>query len=172
MKVSSRTERSWNGRRLNVKRLDPNERDTKIRDAIARRAFQISESRGRELGHQLEDWRRAESETVRPLNCGYLISDGKIELNTDAACFADGEIAVCVEPRRLTICGRKAFCKSSETLDEGNSKFNGYLIFRSLDLPVEIEPSQVTATFKGRTIEIDLPKSRAIEKVHAENNAA
>ena len=172
MRVSSPTERSWNGRRLNIIRVDPNECDTKIRDAIARRAFQISESRGREPGRQLEDWRRAESETVRPLNCGFLISDDKIELNTDAACFADGEIAVCVKPQHITICGKDAFCKSSETLEEGNSKLNGYLVFRSLDLPVEVEPSQVTAKFKGRTIEIDLPKARAIQKVHAESNAA
>ena len=109
---------------------------------------------------------------MRPLNCGFLISDDKIELNTDAACFADGEIAVCVEPRRLTICGKDGFCKSRETLEEGNSKLNDYLVFRSLDLPVEVEPSQATAKFKGRTIEIDLPKACAIQKVHAESNAA
>ena len=36
-----------------------------IRDLIARRAYEIYESRGRQDGHDLENWLRAESELLR-----------------------------------------------------------------------------------------------------------
>lgn len=35
-----------------------------VHDMIARRAYEIFESRGRADGHVLEDWEQAESETV------------------------------------------------------------------------------------------------------------
>ena len=38
---------------------------SQISDGIARRAFDIFESRGRSPGHELEDWFRAESELLR-----------------------------------------------------------------------------------------------------------
>jgi hypothetical protein len=41
------------------------------------------------------------------------------------------------------------------------------VIIRSLELPIEIEPSVVTAGFKGRTIEIQLPKAYAKQKAAA-----
>ena len=172
MRLPSQTERSRSGRQLKITPVKSDERRRRVRNAIAKRAFQICESRGSKLGHQLEDWRSAESEILRPLNCGYLMLDDKIELNTDAACYEPGEIEICVEPQRLTICGNERVCKPSEKQVKGDSPLNGNPIFRSLDLPFEIEPSQVKARFKGRTIEIDLPKAHAMQKAATEKNAA
>jgi len=36
-----------------------------MRDEIAQRAFSLDESRGRQDGHHIEDWLRAEQELVR-----------------------------------------------------------------------------------------------------------
>ncbi len=159
MNLSSFKPGSWNGRRLKVARVTPGERAAIVRAAIAKRAFQISETRGLEPGHELEDWRRAESETVRPLNCGFLVSDHNFELSTDAACFGEGIIEICVEPRRLTVCGVERTCTR-----EAVPKPPDRLTIRSLELPAEIEPSEVSASFKGRMIQMDLPFARTKQK--------
>lgn len=154
--------RPWNGRHLQVASVTQEEREGIVRAAIAKRAFQISESRGLKPGHELEDWRRAESETVRPLNCGYLVLDRGIDLTTDAACFGEGEIEICVEPRHLTIRGTESTCPP-----EAVSTPSKRSMIRSLELPIEIEPSEASARFKGRMIEIELPKAYAKKKAAA-----
>jgi DUF2934 family protein len=40
---------------------------TDIRERVAQRAFQLYEGRGREDGHDVEDWLQAEQEVVRHL---------------------------------------------------------------------------------------------------------
>ncbi len=154
--------RSWNGRHLKITRVTPEERAGIVQAAIAKRAFQISESRGSEPGHELEDWRRAESEIPRPLNCGFIVLDHSIEVSTDAACFGEGEIGIYVEPRHLTISGTERTC-----MPEAVSKSPDRSIIRSLDLPLEIEPSEASARFRGRMIEIDLPRVYAKHKAAA-----
>ena len=50
----------------------------RITDIIARRAFQISEARGLTPGHEIEDWKRAESEIVSPICCGWTVANDRI----------------------------------------------------------------------------------------------
>jgi HSP20 family protein len=162
MSLPSYEPKSRNGRHLKITHVTSDERVGIVRAAIANRAFQISESRRFEPGHELEDWRRAESEIVRPLNCGFLVSDRNIELNTDSACFGEGEIEIYVEPRRLTICGKEHTCTQ-----EAISESAGHLIIRTFELPTEIDHSEVSARFKGRMIEIKLPRAYTKTKAAA-----
>jgi len=156
---------SWNGRHLKIRRVTPEERAGIVQDAIARKVLQNVESLGFELGHELKDWREAESEILHPLNCGFLVLDNSVELSLDAASFGEGEIQICVEPRNLMICGMDR----TNTPDIA-SKSADQSVIRTLELPLEIDPSTVTAGFRGRTIEIDLPKACAKNKAAA--NAA
>lgn len=172
MRQASSSERSWHKRHLKITLSNPIERDARIRNAIAQRAFQICKNRNCAPGNQLEDLRRAESETLSSLNCGYIVADDKIGLSTDAACFEEGEIEICVEPRRLTICGGQLGCKTGDVTEKVASSVNGNLIFRTFDLPIQIEPSQVTARFKSRTLEIELPKAHGMQNAAPEKNAA
>jgi HSP20 family molecular chaperone IbpA len=45
-------------------------------------------------------------------------------------------------------------------------------VFRVLDLPVEVDPVQVTARFKGPILEIDLTRPRVAPAVRVLANAA
>jgi len=156
------TSKSWNGRHLKITRVTPEERARIIRNAVAIKVSQNCESRGCEPGHELKDWRQAESEILRPLNCGFLVLDHSIELSADSAYFGEGEIEICVEPRHLMISG-----KERTGTPEIPSKSAECSIIRFVELPIEIEPSEVTAGFKGRMIEIDLPKASAKQKAAA-----
>lgn len=158
MRIPSSTERSWRGRYLKITSVAPIQQRKKIHDAIARRAFEICNSRGGKAGHQLEDWKCAEAEILRPLDCGFLVCDDKLDLSTDAASFEEGEIEIWAEPRRLTICGKKHICTRGAALEKVSANRESDLIFRYLDLPFEIDPAQATARFRGRTLEIECPK--------------
>jgi HSP20 family molecular chaperone IbpA len=154
--------KSWNGRHLIIRQVTPEERAGIVQDAIAKKVLQNVASLGFEPGHELKDWREAESEILHPLNCGFLVLDNSVELNLDAASFDEGEIQICVEPRNLMICG-KDHANSSDIA----SKSADQSVIRTLELPLEIDPSAVTAGFRGRTIEIDFPKACAKKEIAA-----
>lgn len=171
MRSSTLARQSWSGRILKVTARDPGKNSGRMHDAIARRAYRIFEKSGSTPGHETENWKRAESEAVSPLVCGYLTLDDKISLNTDASVFAEGVIEVCVEPRRLTICGNARQVEENPTVGGNGSGSRGD-IFRVLDLPVSIDPSQAKARFKGRILEVDLPKVQATQKCNCERREA
>jgi HSP20 family molecular chaperone IbpA len=148
--------KTWNGRHLKIRRVTAEERAGIVQDAIAKKVLRNGESLGFEPGHELKDWRQAESEILHPLNCGFLVLDNRVELSLDAASFGEGEIQICVEPRSLMICG-KDHTKTPEMTSESSDQS----VIRTLELPLVIDPSGVTAGFRGRTIEIDFPKACA-----------
>ena len=118
MYTQARGHKSWKGRFVQIPHVDPNGHGKRIREAIAGRAYEIFETRGCSPGHEIEDWRRAESEIVRPLGCGFTMWDEKISLNTDCSVFDEGIVEVCVEPRRLSVCGRP--CAGKEATPKMN----------------------------------------------------
>ena len=162
----------WNGRKLKISVVNPSEQTQRMRDAVARRAYQIYQNRGSRPGQEPQDWRRAESEVVKPLSCGFLTQDAKISLNSDASFFQEGEIEICVEPRRLAVCGRACARKKGTIPGSDPSLSYSGFVFRVLDLPAEIDPSQITARFNGRVFEIDLPRARVAPAVRVRANAA
>ncbi|MCY7376691.1 MAG: DUF2934 domain-containing protein, partial [Pyrinomonadaceae bacterium] len=88
----------------------------KTTQSIAHRAFEIFEKRGREFGHEIEDWLHAESELVRRVPIEVKEADGKLEVRAEVPGFKLEELKVFVEPRRLTISGSAE--QSSENKDE------------------------------------------------------
>ena len=172
MKSPSSADRSWNGRRLRVTPFAQSELSTTIRNAVERRAFRIGEERGFAPGHQLDDWRCAESEISCPLNCGYLVLDEKIQMDADAASFDEGEIDICIEPRLLAICGHERVSKLAQAAVQGKAELNNNRVFRFLQLPFAVDPSRVTARFRGRTVEIDLPRAQGDFRTAPVTNAA
>ena len=82
-----------------------------ISAVIAKRAYEIYESRGCRSGRDQEDWRMAENEILQPLCCGVL--DSKEGVMISAFCSSCGakdieQIEVCVEPHRLIVVGTRA----------------------------------------------------------------
>jgi HSP20 family protein len=172
MRRATPTRQVWKGRKLKISAVNPNEQAQRIRGVVACRAYQIYESRGSRPGQELQDWRRAESEVVKPLCCGFLTQDAKIWLNTDASFFQPGKIEICVEPRRLAVCG-KACARKKETIPGSDSAVSHPdFVFRVLDLPVEVDPSQVAARFRGPILEIELPRARMAQMVRVQAKAA
>src|SRR5580700_8640402 len=74
-----------------------------IYDGIARRAFEIFESRGGSPGHDLEDWFRAESELLHPVPLNLSESSGKFIVRAEVPGFGRNDIEINVEPCCLGI---------------------------------------------------------------------
>ncbi len=132
-------------------------------DMVARRAFEIFESRGHVHGHDREDWFLAESELLRPVKVQVVESDGHLIAHAEIPGFLPHEIKVSIEPRRLKIGGRT---ETSEKRNDGetvmysleHSLLPAKQIFHVAELPAEVDPSKAKATFTGGRLEIVMPK--------------
>ena len=136
--------------------------------SVARRAYEYFEARGRELGHDLEDWFRAESELMRRAPVEINEAENKITVRAEVPGFAPNEIKVSVEPQRLVISG-----KSEKTTEENKeqtllSEFRSNQFCRELRLPAEVDPAKTTAVLKDGVLELVFAKVAGSEAVSVE----
>jgi HSP20 family molecular chaperone IbpA len=132
-------------------------------DMVARRAYEIFESRGHVHGHDREDWFLAQSGLLRPVKVQVVESDDYLIAHAEIPGFYPHEIKVSIEPRRLNIGGRT---ETSENRNDGETVMHslGYSllpakqIFHVAELPAEVDPSKAKATFTSGRLEIVMPK--------------
>src|SRR5581483_9097828 len=136
--------------------------------SVARRAYDFFELRGRELGHELEDWFRAESEMQRPVPVEITENNEQITVRAEVPGVSAHEIKVSVEPEHLIISGRSEQ-KTEETVysDRRSRQF-----CRRLALPAQVDPAKVTATLKDGVLELTLAKAAVSEAVNVEVKTA
>ena len=144
---------------------------SQINQAIAQRAFDIFESRGRSPGHELEDWFRAESELLHPVALEATESDGKYVVRAEVPGFGGGEIAVIVEPLQLAIAGQRE-SEEKENKMMICSESRAGRIFRVFDLPSVVDTSNVSTTLKDGILIVELPKAQQAENARVEPAAA
>ena len=148
------------------------ERVQEINDLIARRAYELFASRGFTHGHHLEDWHRAESEILRPIPLEVKETETELAVRAEVPGFSEKDLEVRVEPRRLVIAGKH---------QEASEKTKGKIvyterhtsqIFRVLDLPASIDPSEVQATLSEGVLEVTLSKVTGGKKIPVLTKAA
>jgi HSP20 family molecular chaperone IbpA len=130
---------------------------TRVQGTVARHAF-LEE--GCSPGHEVEIWRRAKSELVRPLCHAQMIRDNDIWVETDAGEFEEGTLEIMISPRHVTICGKPRNSRIGEMTKGKGSQSRNEIVFRTLELPVDVEPSTVTAKLNGPILEICFPRVR------------
>ena len=133
----------------------------KVSEAIAERAYD-----GRRDGHDLKDWYRAESQLLQPMPVEIGETDDRITVRADIPGFTDKQVELRVGAHRLVISGKKS------GFDHRSRDVRPTEICRRLDLPAEIEPGKVTATFRNGKLEVTLPKAAAGRKRRAASKAA
>jgi HSP20 family protein len=143
-----------------------------VYDRLARRAFELFDGRGRQHGHDLEDWFRAESELFSPTSVEVDEGNDELIVRADVPGFHDKDIEVRVEPRRLIISGKREQVRDEKKRKAVYSERRSNEVFRALDLSEDIDPDRVRATLQDGTLEISLPKVRSATKVPVSVNAA
>lgn len=128
--------------------------------AITRRAYELFETRGREHGHDWEDWFRAQSELLRPVSIAISELEDRISIRANVLGFEANELKVSVEPRRITIVGEK---KLGATETEGRKV--GLLvsypdqILQIIDLATEVTAENATIELQAGLLKFELAKA-------------
>ncbi|MBO0861180.1 MAG: Hsp20 family protein [Chloracidobacterium sp.] len=127
--------------------------------SVASLAYEYFEARGREFGHDVDDWVRAESALMRPAPVEVKEADGRIIVRAEVPGFAADDIKISVEPQRIVISGKSE--KSTEEKKEQTllSEFRSYQFFRELRLPAEVEPDKTTAALNDGVLELAFTKA-------------
>ena len=143
-----------------------------IQNRIARRAYELFASSGFKDGHDLEDWLVAESEVVGKMPLELKETDKELTVTAGLPGFNENDIEIRVEPRRLFITGKQE--EKSEDKKKGEIIYSerSNEVFRTIDLPVEIDPDKVKATLHKGELEITMPKKEIGKKVVVERKAA
>ncbi len=126
---------------------------------IAQRAFERFEQRGFEFGHELEDWFKAERELLKRVPIEIKDADGKLAIRAEVPGFTANDLKVSVEPNRITIKGETE--TKSEKKDVGMiySECKSNKVFRTFDLPGQVEADKATATIKDGVLNLVIPKA-------------
>jgi len=128
--------------------------------AIARRAFELFEKRGGELGHDWEDWFQAESELLRPVSIVSFESHDQLSLRAYVLGFGEGELQVSIEPKRIALFGRR----EAAVNQNGHQKIE-YIdsypdqVLRLIDLPTEVDPERAVVELHAGMLKFELPKA-------------
>jgi HSP20 family protein len=148
------------------------DRMEKVYDAIARRAFEIFDSNGGGNGHDVSNWLQAESELLHPLHLEITESEDALNVKAEVPGFAAKELDIQVEGNRLTISGKR---ESTEQSTKGKTIYSercSQEVFRSVELPREVDGSKVNATLKDGILTIELPKAQPATTLRAAAKAA
>ena len=158
------------GEKMTVVAMGSAEQKKRVRDAVARRAYEIFKRRGGMGRHQAEDCRQAETELLEPFCGGEMPVNEGIWFGTDPAAFEKGTIEIWVAPRQMTICGkRRAEADASRPSALSQADLRTY---RVVSLPAEVDPTKVTTKIKGPTASLEIVLFSAKRKACLEVKSA
>jgi HSP20 family protein len=132
-------------------------------ELIAKRAYEIFESKGRGKGRDLENWLQAEAELCRPMPIDVKVSPEGLIVRAEVAGFTPRELEIALEPRRLTIVGKRHTQAKRKTERGISSRKRTTRLLRTLQLPIEIDTHHATARLKRGILEIDAQKALVAE---------
>ena len=127
----------------------------RVSDMIARRAFEIFESRGCANGHDWDDWHQAESAVLQTVNHEVSDSGDAFLAVIGIAAHRPRDLKLSAEPQRLRIVGCPTPSGSGipENITPPPRAFS-----LTYQFPAPIDPAKVSAEIKGDLLEVHLPK--------------
>jgi HSP20 family molecular chaperone IbpA len=148
------------------------ERMEHLYDTISRRAYELFEQEGRVDGHHLRHWLEAERELLHPVHLKLEETDTEFVVRAELPGFTASDIEVSVEPRRVIITGKRESQEEEKQADAVYVEHCSDEIFRTMELPAEVNVIKVTATLKDGVLNVQLPKAAATKPNLVEPNAA
>jgi HSP20 family protein len=145
---------------------------TDLFDAISRRAYELYEQEGRVDGNDLRNWLEAEREILHPVQMKIEETEGGFAVRAELPGFTAGDIEVTVEPRRVTITGKRQSTEDSKQGEAVYAEERMEEIYRTLELPGEVNVMKVTATLKEGILDVRLPKVEVAKRVSVATESA
>ncbi|HZR27248.1 MAG TPA: Hsp20 family protein [Terriglobales bacterium] len=134
---------------------------------IEKRAYELFEWRGRENGHDREDWFKAEQEFVKPVALEITEKENTLWIRAEVPGFKAEELEVAFEPQKLTILGfhEQGVAKAGENTSPMESSIRQ--ILRTVSLPAAVIPEKATAVLKDGVLQIAAEKAGQPKEVAA-----
>lgn len=148
------------------------ERVNKMFEAVSKRAYEIFEVNGRNRGHEIDDWLKAEKELLHPVHVAITESGEELEVKAEVPGFNEKEIEVSVEPRRLTITGKREAGKEVKKDKTVFTESWSDQILRIVDLPLAVDADKVTATLRNGVLQMKMPKAAEGKTIEIKPRAA
>lgn len=142
-----------------------------IDETIARRAYELFASRGFMDGHDLDDWFLAESELFGQMPVKVTETENEVTVNAGLPGFTEKDMEIRVEPRRLFIGGTHEEKTENERKGETIYTEHSNQVFRTINLPANIDVDKVKARLSKGGLEITLPKKEVGKKIPVERKA-
>ncbi|MBZ5702376.1 MAG: Hsp20/alpha crystallin family protein [Acidobacteriia bacterium] len=141
-------------------------------DVLSHRAYSIFEENGRIFGRDLEHWFQAERELLHPVHVNIAESEDSLHILAEVPGFTEKELEISVEPRRLTITGKRETSKEEKKGKTVYAERCADQILRVVDLPVEVETGKVAAMLKNGVLELTMPKAAKTRAIRIHPKAA
>jgi HSP20 family protein len=136
-----------------------------LQDLIARRAFELFDWNGKTLGHDLEDWFKAESELLHPVHVNVSESGGNVIVTAEVPGFTAKDLDVALEPRRVTITGKRETKEERKNEKTIYTEIRSDQVLRVIDLPAGVDTDKAAATLKDGVLELRMPKAAPAKKL-------
>jgi HSP20 family protein len=149
------------------------DRMREMHDMISRRAFELFEKGGRNFGHDLDNWLKAESELLHPVSISIEETEESLKVQAEVPGFKAEDLEVSVEPHRLTLTGKRETEKEEKKKGETvYSERSAERMLRVVELPVEVNTEAVSAVLKDGVLEFTMPKAAPAKKITFDKQAA
>ena len=135
-------------------------------DAIAKRAHEIYESKGRVRGHDLDNWLQAETELFGQTLVSVKDSPESLTVLADMRNLTPKELEIDLQPERVTIIAKHQNQKEVRTVI--SKEESSRRLVRSLQLPVKIDARHAAARLNNGILELDLKKATAAKVKRAQ----
>jgi len=136
-------------------------------DAIQRRAFDLFEKRGRELGHDVEDWLKAEHELLGWPAAELTEKDGDYQMEITLPGFAAKDVEVTATPAEVIV--HAAMHEEKKTKKENVlwTEFGSNDVYRRFRMPKPIEVGKITANIEDGLLRVTAPKAAEPKQIEA-----
>jgi len=122
-----------------------------IQKAIAYRAYEMFEAKGRRNGHAMEDWFDAEHDLIKPKDIEITDGGSQITIHAVVSGFQAEDIQLGVSPWKLIIWGQAA-------RPGATSRRNRLQMLAEIDLPCAVDSKRSTATVTDETLDFQAAK--------------
>jgi len=141
-------------------------------EKVRRRAFELFEKRGGELGHELDDWFEAEHEVMGWPASEMTEADSKYDMAITLPGYEPKDIQVTATPSEIIV---HAKVEKEEKKEEEKclwTEFQSNNVYRRFELPEAIDVEKVTANLRNGMLHITAFKMPKMEVKPMEAKAA
>jgi len=131
---------------------------------VRRRAFDLFEGRGCELGHELEDWLKAEREVFGQCAAEMVETEKEYELQMALAGFDAKEVQVTASPSVIVVHAQTKAEKRTENSNVVWTEFGSHDVYRRFEMPQPVNVENTTATLDKDILRIRVAKATATKE--------